>query len=177
MFDKSLGSNSHIYLRKKPPENVWTGRALWKLGRWLNKPSVCHCHDEPITFSSRPVETVTASQQATLYDMDLINLQVAQRKHKLIYMNQRQCGKMKRHWRHFYWLVSWAPLQQQSHCIVPNLWHCQNFIQGYLWSQEFEFALPQRPKISSHSLTMVLSFVFDGQKFCLPLRSPLCDTV
>lgn len=55
----------------------------------------------------------------------------------IVYMNRYQCARAQCYEHHFYWLASWPRLQQQSHykMIIPDFWHCQNFIAGYLWLQ------------------------------------------
>lgn len=81
---------------------------------------------------------------------------------------------------HFYWLVRWHRLQHKSHCavVIPNIWHCQNFIPGCLWFQDHEHSCPQIcltvrrkttifwPRILSHFFSHNDTFyLYLGRKF------------
>lgn len=102
--------------------------------------------DHTLSFYS----SLISSQQVTLYNKDLINLGMAwsllcakctiksqTTLQPMMYMNRYQCARTQCYEHHFCWLASWLRLQQQSYCkmIIPDFWHCQNFIARYLWLQ------------------------------------------
>lgn len=77
-----------------------------------------------------------------------------------MYVNQRQCTRIKPHQHHFYWWVSWLSCSS-SHTekFIPKFWYCQNFIadrdDDYLWTGVMWESQHQR--YYHISLTVVMS--------------------
>lgn len=100
-----------------------------------------------IDYTLSVYSSLISSQQVTLYNIDLTNLgmtwsllcakctiKTQTTSQPMKYMNRYQCARTQCYEHHFYWLASWLRLQQQSHSktIIPDFWHCQNFIASLI---------------------------------------------